>query len=164
MTNRKATFIFMFLFVIPYVSAQVMIGIAYNALVLHSDSWWRSLIGAVVGATLLFFAKIPLERPLRILGKYTTSKFIHLSVRFFILEEARASKQILNYLIDVVLAFASTYALRWFFPGAAGKALLMGTPFGWVVAILFISICIGAYLDFDMLSIVPKGTKISNHD
>lgn len=155
MNSKKAFAIFFFLFVIPYLSALAIIGVAYNAMVLHSDSLWRSLVGATVGATLLFFAKIPLERPLRILGRYTY-RFIHLTVRFFMLDSARPLKRVLNYAIDLLLALTSTYLIRFLFPGHAGKSLIMGTMNGWLIAILFVSICIGAYLDFDVLSIAPR--------
>ena len=163
MTNRRATLIFIFLFIIPYISAQIMIGIAYNALVLHSDSLWRSLVGAFVGAWILYFAKIPLEHPLRVLGKYTTIQLIHYVVRFFMLEHAKWWKQVLNFTIDFLVAVGATYVLRWLFPVAAnGSNVLMGTPLGWMIAILFISLCIGAYIDFDALSVIPNTDNIEN--
>jgi len=162
MTNRRATLIFIFLFIIPYISAQLMIGIAYNALVWHSDSLWRTLVGSFVGAIILYFAKIPLEHPLRILGKYTTVQFIHYAVRFFMLQSAKWWKQTLNFVIDFAVAIGATYLLREIFPGAAGKTILMGTPMGWMIALLFVSLCIGAYIDFDALSVIPNTSDIEN--
>ncbi|WDF83502.1 hypothetical protein PQ472_04500 [Lacticaseibacillus pabuli] len=163
MTSKKAFAIFIFLFVIPYLCGLAIIGVAYNAMVLHSTSLWRSAVGALVGATLLYFAKIPLERPLRILGRYTY-RFIHLTVRFFMLDNARPLKRVLNYLIDFGLAFFATYALRWLFPGQAGKSIIMSTMNGWLVAALFISLCIGAYMDFDVLSIAPRQDLDAKND
>ncbi|WP_155286523.1 hypothetical protein [Lacticaseibacillus zhaodongensis] len=163
MTGRKAMTIFIFLFAIPYLCGLGIIGVAYNALVMHSDSLWRSLVGATVGATLLFFAKIPLERPLRILGSYT-HYFIRRVVRFFMLDQARAPKQVLNFVMDLVLALGSTYLMRFLFPGQAGKSLIMGSLNGWLVAILFISLCIGAYIDFDVLSITPRTNLDAKND
>lgn len=160
MSNRKASFIFLFFFVIPYFAAQFMIGLAYNALVLHSASIWRTCVGAGVGAVILFFATITVERPLRILGKYTFVPLIHMGVRFFMLASARKLKIVLNLLLDFVIAFASTELVRLIWPGPHGYAQLIGQPFGWCLAIMFISIMIGAYLDFETLAIVnPKLIK-----
>ena len=163
MTSRKANVIFLFLFVIPYFSALGIIGVAYNSLVLHSDSLWRSVVAAAVGAVLLFFAKIPLERPLSILGKYTF-RLSHLVVRFFILETPQPMKRVVNYLFDFILALGSTYLLRQLFPGQAGKSIIMGHMNGWLVAVLFLSLCIGAYLDFDALSITARENLDAKND
>lgn len=162
MSNARATTIFTFFFIIPYLCAQLMIGVAYNALVFHSNSLWRSLIGALVGATVLYFAKIPLERPLRILGKYTTVPLIHLTVRFFMLLEARPLKVRLNYGMDLLIALGSTYLIRAAFPGPAGLGIITGSLFGWLLGVLFVSICIGAYLDFEVMSLVPDPKGIKN--
>ncbi|KRK74160.1 hypothetical protein [Lacticaseibacillus nasuensis] len=157
MSDRKASVIFFFFFVIPYLAAQFMIGIAYNALVLHASSVWRTLIGAGVGAVILYFAKIPVERPLRILGKYTYVPLIHLAVRFFMLASARPLKITLNLLLDFGVAVGSTNLVRFIWPDYFGYRMLIGTPFGWCLAVMFISIMIGAYLDFETMSIVnPK--------
>lgn len=157
MSDRKATIVFVFFFVIPYLAGQAMIGIAYNSLVLHNTSIWRTIVGAGVGALILYAAKVPMERPLRILGKYTYVPFIHLSVRFFMLQEARPLKIVLNYLFDFLGAVVATGFARFLWPGQVGHAFLVGTPFGWCIAIMFVSLCIGAYIDFDALSIAnPK--------
>lgn len=163
MTSKKAITIFVFLFAIPYLCGLGIIGVAYNSLVLHSASFWRSLVGATVGATILFFAKIPLERPLRILGTYT-HHLLRRIVRFFMLDEARFPKQVLNIFFDLVLALGSTYLVRYLFPGPAGKSLIMGSLNGWLVAILFVSLCIGAYIDFDVLSITPRTNLDAQND
>ncbi|MFD1429438.1 hypothetical protein [Lacticaseibacillus mingshuiensis] len=162
MGNGKATLIFTFFFGIPYLCAQLMIGIAYNALVLHADSIWRTAVGAIVGATIIYFAKIPLERPLRILGKYTTIQFIHLAVRFFMLQEAKLWKIILNYLLDLTVAFAAIDLVRVLFPTPEAHAFIIGTPFGWVLALMVVSLCIGAYMDLDAMSLVPTMKKMRN--
>lgn len=151
LSNRKATYIFLFLFVIPYLFALVLIGTCYNALLVHTGSWWRTIVGALIGAVLLMLVKITVERPLKILGKYTTIRFIHLSIRFFMLEKAKWWKLSFNFILDFILAGIATWAVRHVFI----HAFITGTMVGWLILIMFISILLGSYLDFDLMSIAP---------
>ncbi len=155
MSNQKATHIFLFLFVIPYIFALLLIGTCYNALLVHTGSWWRTIVGALIGATLLMLVKVTVERPLKILGKYTTNKIIHLSIRFFMLDKAKWWKLLFNFGFDFVLAGTATWVVRHVFT----YKFIVGTMAGWIILIMFISILLGSYLDFDLMSIAPKNNK-----
>lgn len=155
MSNKKAIYIFFFLFLIPYFFSILLIGTCYNALLIHTNSLWRTIIGSIIGSILLLLTKITVERPLKILGKYTTIKIIHLGIRFFMLEKAKWWKIIFNFSLDFCFCFISTWWVRHLF----SHLFIIGTMVGWIIVIMFISILIGSYLDFDLMSISPLNKK-----
>ncbi len=152
MSQRKASFIFTLMFIVPYLCAVAIIGVSYNVLVAHASSPWRIIVGAVVGTVMLYFLKIPLERPLRILGKYTF-RFNRRIIRLFMLDSAKRGKQYANLAIDAGVSTLSILTIGYLFQGRAGFDFLSGTLIGWIVTVLFVSLCISGYLEFDALSI-----------
>jgi hypothetical protein len=152
MSQRKASFIFTLMFIVPYLCAVTIIGVAYNVLVAHASSPWRIAVGAVVGTLMLYFLKIPLERPLRILGQYTF-RFNRRVIRLFMLDEAKSWKKYANIAIDCVFSLLGILTIGFLFPGQAGVTFLSNTLIGWIIVVLFGSLCIAGYLEFDVLSI-----------
>ncbi|KRM54856.1 hypothetical protein [Lacticaseibacillus sharpeae] len=152
MSQKKASFIFTLMFIIPYICAVSIIGVAYNVLVAHASSPWRILVGTVVGTTMLYFLKIPLERPLRILGKYTF-RFNRRVIRLFMLDEAKSWKKYANILIDAAFSLFGILAVGYLSRGQSGYDFISSTLIGWIVVVLFASLCISSYFEFDALAI-----------
>ncbi|WP_127848343.1 hypothetical protein [Lacticaseibacillus hulanensis] len=152
MSQKRASFIFTLMFIVPYICAVAIIGVSYNVLVAHGGSPWRIAVGTIVGTMLLYFLKIPLERPLRILGKYTF-RFNRRVIRLFMLDEAKSWKKYANIAIDAIFSLLGILTVGFLWGGHAGYELLSGTLIGWIVMVLFGSLCISGYMEFDALSI-----------
>ncbi|KRN28408.1 hypothetical protein IV38_GL001408 [Lactobacillus selangorensis] len=147
MSKRKAFWVFVFLFTIPYLAALGLSGTLYNALVRHVASWGRTIAAAATAAFGLLAIKIPLERPLRIIrtnGGRLTSRVANL----FMVQNSLPKKGI-NYVLDFCLVGVATWVVRHTFT----HDFVVGSLTGWLATVIFLSVCIGVYLDFDDLTI-----------
>ncbi|KRL13373.1 hypothetical protein [Schleiferilactobacillus perolens] len=154
MSNKKIAAVYLFLFLLPYLCALLVIGTSYNALVLHSASLWRTIIGAAVGAVVMSALKVTVERPLAILVVNATRPSLRSLLDFFNVD-SNVTKRILNLSMDFVLCGIATWAVRNFFP----KEWIMWSLIGWLMLIMFLSVLIGGYIDYDLLSVERTGTK-----
>ncbi|MCI1892463.1 hypothetical protein [Schleiferilactobacillus perolens] len=154
MSNKKIAAVYLFLFLLPYLCALLVIGTSYNALVLHSASLWRTIIGAAVGAVVMSALKVTVERPLAILVVNATRPSLRSLLDFFNVD-SNVTKRILNLSMDFVLCGIATWAVRNFFP----KEWIMWSLIGWLMLIMFLSVLVGGYIDYDLLSVERTGTK-----
>lgn len=151
MKRERIYLVFVFLLLIPYLCSLSLIGICYNALVRHSDNTWRTLVGALVGALIMFAIKATIQRPLDLLSESIYDNFFKQLLRFF---SIRRRKLFLvgNFVLDFVLCILATILIRQFL----SLKVIVGTSTGWVMLVMLISTCIGAYLEYDNLSIDPQ--------
>lgn len=151
MKKERIYLVFVFLLLIPYLCSLTMIGICYNALVRHSDNLWRTLVGALVGALIMFAIKATIQRPLDLLSEQIPRSFFKQLLRFF---SIRRRKLFLvgNFVLDFILCTIATVLVRQFLP----LKIIIGTATGWTLLVMLISTCIGAYLEYDNLSIDPQ--------
>ena len=63
MKMRRIMLVFVFLLLIPYICSLAIIGIGFNALVLHSTDPFRTAVGAFVGAIIMLAVKATIQRP-----------------------------------------------------------------------------------------------------
>lgn len=152
MTNIKRTFSYLFLFIIPYGLAILLIGTSYNALVIHWSSRWRLAVGAIVGTIFMSLLKIIVQKPLALLNQQVAAKS-HV-MRFFLIS-GQKSLAIFNLILDVVLTLVGIYAARRLF----SPQFINGTALGWLLISLFCSAMIGAYFAFDQLHLDKPLTK-----
>ncbi|KRM31468.1 hypothetical protein FC83_GL000764 [Agrilactobacillus composti DSM 18527 = JCM 14202] len=148
MSNKKAILVYTFLLVIPYVLSLALIGISFNALVLHSASLWRTMVGSVVGACIMLAVKITVERPLEIILNFVHNKFLRFLVNSFWITESKR-KVGANLIVDFILSGIATWGIRQIF----SPDRIMGDILGIVLAMMFASALIGAYLEYDLLSV-----------
>ncbi len=148
MSNKKAILVYTFLLVIPYVLSLALIGISFNALVLHSASLWRTMVGSVVGACIMLAVKITVERPLEIILNFVHNKFLRFLVNSFWITESKR-KVGANLIVDFILSGIATWGIRQLF----SPDRIMGDILGIVLAMMFASALIGAYLEYDLLSV-----------
>lgn len=151
MKKNKIIALFVSLLLIPYICTLTLIGISYNALVLHSDSLWRTLVGSFVGALIVFAIKGTIQRPLDLVSEKTSSEFLKQLLRFFSIRR-RHMLQIANFILDFALCIAATYVVRQVFSLEA----IVGSTIGYVLVVMLISTCIGATIEYDNLSIDPS--------
>ncbi|GAF40426.1 hypothetical protein JCM14202_2323 [Agrilactobacillus composti DSM 18527 = JCM 14202] len=114
MSNKKAILVYTFLLVIPYVLSLALIGISFNALVLHSASLWRTMVGSVVGACIMLAVKITVERPLEIILNFVHNKFLRFLVNSFWITESKR-KVGANLIVDFILSGIATWGIRQIF-------------------------------------------------
>lgn len=150
MKKSKIIALFITLLVVPYLCTLTLIGVSYNALVLHSDSWWRTIVGSLVGALIVFAIKGTIQRPLDLVSDKTDNELLKQSLRFFSIRRRRLL-QLANFVLDFVLCVLSTYLVRMTFSLDA----IVGSTIGYVLVIMLISVCIGATIEYDSLSIDP---------
>lgn len=148
MSNKKTVSVYTFLLVIPYILSLALIGIAYNALVLHSASLWRTIIGSIVGSCIMLAVKITVERPLEIILDFVHNRFLRFLVNSFWITQSKR-KIISNLLVDFVLTGVATWGIRQIFT----PDQIMGNLLGICLGLMFLSALIGAYLEFDLLSV-----------
>lgn len=148
MKKNHLILVFIFLLLIPYLCSLTIIGIGYNALVLHATSWWRSLVGALVGACLMFAIKGTVQRPVDLLAIHSDNQFLKQLLRFFSIRR-RPWLQVANVVSDFVLCLLFMYLVR----HALSLNRIIGTSTGWVLLIMFVSTCIGAFIEYDNLSV-----------
>lgn len=156
MSKQKIFFVNLFFFVIPYLLVVTIAAIAYDSLVVHSATWDRTIFGGLVGATLILFTKVPLERPLTIMTEQTKNPVMHAILNFFIISRSTAYK-IGNFVLDFVLFCLATYLLRDFLP----IQIISGSLLGWCVIAIFASISIATALGFKTLTI-QQDTSVEN--
>lgn len=151
MKKERIYLVFTFLLLIPYICSLSIIGICYNALVRHSDNLWRTLVGALVGAMIMFAIKATIQRPLDLVSENIPENLFKQMLRFF---SIRRRKLFLvgNVILDFVLCLISTILIRNILP----LKIITGTSTGWVLLIMLISTCVGAYIEYDNLSIDPQ--------
>lgn len=151
MKTSKVNSVFLFLLVIPYLCTLSLIGIAFNALVLHSASLWRTVIGALVGAMIMFAIKGTVQRPLDLVSDQVNSKVFKQFLRFFSVRR-RKFLQLANFVLDFALCGISTYLVR----QVLTIQQIVGNSIGYVLVVMLISTAIGAYIEYDALSIDPS--------
>lgn len=151
MKTSKVNSVFLFLLVIPYLCTLALIGIAFNALVLHSASLWRTVIGALVGAMIMFAIKGTVQRPLDLVSDQVNSKIFKQFLRFFSVRR-RKFLQLANFVLDFALCGISTYLVR----QVLTIQQIVGNSIGYVLVVMLISTAIGAYIEYDALSIDPS--------
>ncbi|MQS89053.1 hypothetical protein [Companilactobacillus mishanensis] len=153
MSNKKIVAIYTFFFFIPYVVSLGIVGIAYNALVLHALTW-RVLVGGIVGSLGIFAVKVIAQRPILIMYRSSTRKSLKRFINFFILERNKLVIS-LNLLVDFALSIGSIYLVAKILP----IEHILGNSIGWLVLIMMISLTLASYLEFDSLSIYTEKKK-----
>ena len=150
MKKKRIWLVFIFLLLIPYLCSLTIIGIGYNALVLHSANLWRTLVGSLVGAMIMMAIKATIQRPLDLLAINVEQELFEQFLRFFSIRR-RPILQWLNFTLDFFLCGIATILVRHFLSLNA----IVGRSTGLVLLGMFISTCIGAYVEYDNLSIDP---------
>lgn len=151
MKKNHLLLVFTFLLVIPYLFSLTIIGIGYNALVLHSAEWFRSMVGSFCGALIMFAIKATIQRPLDLLANETTEPLLKQSLRLFSVRRRR-KLLVLNIIIDFFLCYGATILVRdWL-----TLDQIVGTTIGYVFLVMFISTCLGAYVEYDQLALKPR--------
>ncbi|GAA3631849.1 hypothetical protein GCM10022297_08710 [Lactobacillus hamsteri] len=150
MKKSHVLLVFTFLLLIPYICSLAVIGIGYNALVLHSGEICRSLIGAFVGAIIMFAIKATIQRPVDLLAMQTHDGLIKQLLRFFSIRR-RYFLLIANVLLDFVLCYVAMDLISRFLT----LDQIVGNATGIALLIMFVSTCLGAYVEYDSLSIDP---------
>ncbi|WP_125567673.1 hypothetical protein [Companilactobacillus insicii] len=153
MSNKKISIIYILFFIIPYIVCLLVVGIAYNALVLHALTW-RVVIGGIIGAFGMFAVKVIAQRPVLIMYRSTKQKFLKSLINFFILERSRWVIGF-NLLIDFFLSIGSIYLVANIFT----ISQIIGRTLGWLVLILIVSLTLASYLEFETLSIYTGKKK-----
>ena len=151
MKKSHVILVFTFLLLIPYLCSLTIIGIGYDALVLHSADLFRTSIGATVGALIMFAIKATIQRPVDLLAVEINDGFLKQLLRFFSIRR-RHLLQIANVILDFILCFAATFVVREFLT----LDQIVGKSVGIVMLIMLLSTCLGAYVEYDNLSIDPK--------
>ncbi|QJD73211.1 hypothetical protein [Lactobacillus acetotolerans] len=151
MKKSHILLVFTFLLLIPYICSLIIIGIGYDALVLHSADLFRTIIGAAVGSVIMFAIKATIQRPVDLLAVETNDGFLKQLLRFFSIRR-RYILLIANVILDFILCFLATIAMR----ELLTLDQIVGKSVGFVMLIMFISTCLGAYIEYDNLSIDPK--------
>ena len=151
MKKSHVILVFTFLLLIPYLCSLTIIGIGYDALVLHSADLFRTSIGAAVGALIMFAIKATIQRPVDLLAVEINDGFLKQLLRFFSIRR-RYLLQIANVILDFILCFAATFVVREFLT----LDQIVGKSVGIVMLIMLLSTCLGAYVEYDNLSIDPK--------
>lgn len=151
MKKSHVLLVFTFLLLIPYICSLLIVGIGYNALVLHSAEIYRTLIGALVGAVIMFAVKATIQRPVDLLAMQTNDSLLKQLLRFFSIRR-RYCLLFANIVLDFILCFISTYFVR----SILTLDQIVGNSIGWVFLVMLVSTCLGAYVEYDNLSIDPK--------
>lgn len=151
MKKSHVLLVFTFLLLIPYLCSLTIIGIGYDALVLHSADVFRTTVGAFVGSLIMFAIKATIQRPVDLLGVEVDDGFFKQLLRFFSIRR-RPLIQFANMVLDFILCFAATFIVRDFLT----LDQIVGKSVGIVFLVMLLSTCLGAYVEYDNLSIDPK--------
>ena len=151
MKKERIYLVFIFLLLIPYLCSLGLIGISYNALFRHAGDLGRTIIGALIGALIMFAIKATIQRPLDLISDEINDNLFKQFLRFFSVKR-RKLLLIGNLILDFFLCIAATVFIRLLLPLSA----ITGTSIGWVFVIMLVSTCIGAYIEYDNLSIDPQ--------
>lgn len=152
MKKQNIYLVFTFLLLIPYLCSLTLIGICYNALVRHSSDLFRSFIGCLGWNNYsCLLLKATIQRPLDLVSAKVPDNFFKQILRFY---SIRRRKLFLvgNCLVDFVLCWLAMDLVRRCF----SLSFIIGNSVGIVLLIMLISTCIGAYIEYDNLSIDPK--------
>ncbi|MDO4912009.1 MAG: hypothetical protein Q3960_00460 [Lactobacillus sp.] len=148
MKKSHLVLVFIFLLLIPYICSLLIIGIGYNALVLHASELFRTFAGAICGAFIMFAIKATIQRPLDLVALKADNQFFKQFLRFFSIRR-RPVFLFLNIVLDFCLCFLSTYLVRNLFT----LDEIVGSTIGYILLIMFVSTCLGSYIEYDNLSI-----------
>lgn len=151
MSNKKILVIYSFFFVIPYIICFLLIGTAYNSLVNHSSSIWRTLIGCLVGALAMMAIKTIVSRPIKIMMLESTRPLLTKLISFFDINRSPFNLYA-NFILDFLLSGLGMYLIRQLF----SKPTYMGSLVGWLVTILIISVVTASNMEYDSLSILKE--------
>lgn len=151
MKKSHVLLVFFFLLLIPYICSLTIIGIGYNAMVLHSGDLFRSLIGAFVGSLVMFGIKATIQRPVDLLAMQTNDGLLKQLLRFFSIRR-RYFLLTANVILDFVLCFGAMSLVRYYLT----LDDIVGNATGVVLLVMFVSTCLGAYIEYDNLSIDPQ--------
>lgn len=151
MKKSHVLLVFIFLLLIPYICSLAIIGIGYNALVLHSAEITRTLIGAFIGSLIMFAIKATVQRPVDLLAMDAYDNLLKQLLRFFSIRR-RYFFLAANMVLDFILCLFATILVRDFLT----LDQIVGNATGIVLLVMFISTCLGAYIEYDNLSIDPK--------
>lgn len=151
MKKSHVLLVFTFLLLIPYLCSLTIIGIGYDALVLHSADLFRTVIGAIVGAFIMFAIKATIQRPVDLLAVEVNDGILKQLLRFFSIRR-RYALLVANVILDFILCFAATFVVRHFLT----LDQIVGKSVGFVFLIMLLSTCLGAYVEYDNLSIDPN--------
>ena len=151
MKKSHVILVFTFLLLIPYLCSLTIIGIGYDALVLHSADLFRTTSGAIVGALIMFAIKATIQRPVDLLAVEIDDGLLKQLLRFFSIRR-RYFLQVANVILDFILCFAATFVVREFLT----LDQIVGKSVGIVMLVMLLSTCLGAYVEYDNLSIDPK--------
>ena len=113
MKKSHVLLVFFFLLLIPYICSLTIIGIGYNALVLHSGDLFRSLIGAFVGSLVMFGIKATIQRPVDLLAMQINDGLLKQLLRFFSIRR-RYFLLTANVILDFVLCFGAMSLVRYY--------------------------------------------------
>lgn len=151
MKKSQILLVVLFLLLIPYLCSLTIIGIGYNALVLHSANLWRCLIGALVGSLLMFAIKATIQRPIDLLAVKSSDQLLTQILRFFSIRR-RPAIQLANVILDFILCMIAIISVKSLLP----LNQIVGGATGIVLLIMFVSTCLGAYIEYDNLSIYSE--------
>lgn len=151
MTKARLSATYLFLFLVPYALSLMLISCAYDALINHYQSWWRLILGGLVGMGIMYALKIIIARPLRLLAKFQIAPLWQSFSHFFLLS-GRPKLIILNGALDFSLIVLLSLAIRYLVP----LKWIVGPGIGILLAACFVSALIGAYMAFDDLTIDPQ--------
>lgn len=151
MKKSHVLLVFTFLLLIPYICSLTIIGIGYNALVLHSGDLFRTAIGSFVGALIMFAIKATIQRPVDLLAVEVNDGIFKQLLRFFSIRR-RYLLLFANMILDFILCYIATFVIRHFLT----LDQIVGKSVGMVFLIMLLSTCLGAYVEYDNLSIDPN--------
>lgn len=151
MKKQNIYLVFTFLLLIPYLCSLTLIGICYNALVRHSSDLFRTFVGALVGAIIMFAIKATIQRPLDLVSNDVPNNLFKQILRFYSIRR-RKLLLIYNFLADFIFCWIAMDIVRSIFP----LTFIISYSVGIVLLIMLISTCIGAYIEYDNLSIDPQ--------
>ena len=99
----------------------------------------------------MFAVKATIQRPVDLLAVQTNDGLLKQLLRFFSIRR-RYFFLFANIVLDFILCFASTYLVR----SILTLDQIVGNSIGFVLLIMFVSTCLGAYVEYDNLSIDPQ--------
>lgn len=99
----------------------------------------------------MFAVKATIQRPVDLLAVQTNDGLLKQLLRFFSIRR-RYWLLAANIILDFVLCFAATYIIR----ALLTLDQIVGSSIGFVLLIMFVSTCLGAYVEYDNLSIDPE--------
>ena len=135
MKKQSIYLVFTFLLLIPYLCSLTLIGICYNALVRHSSNILRSLVGALVGAIIMFAIKATIQRPLNLVSDEVPNNLFKQILRFYSIRR-RKLLLIYNFLVDFALCWFAMDLVREFF----SLSFIIGNSVGIVLLLSLIHI------------------------